>query len=146
MYWNEMVHSFFNALKGLTLTWDVLKSGIGSKLWIYNWININMRCIEIKFNGPIETQQDWLTLTWDVLKCLLDMLVTSSWLAININMRCIEIWKQKRRYSNHHRLTLTWDVLKFRWSHRQSTWNEININMRCIEIKRTYLSYILLLD
>ena len=31
-------------------------------------ININMRCIEIKFNGPIETQQDWLTLTWDVLK------------------------------------------------------------------------------
>ena len=27
-----------------------------------------MRCIEIKFNGPIETQQDWLTLTWDVLK------------------------------------------------------------------------------
>ena len=146
MYWNDHVNGSKNCLSA---------------------ININMRCIEIKFNGPIETQQDWLTLglyelmqwdnyietqqdwltlTWDVLKCLLDMLVTSSWLAININMRCIEIWKQKRRYSNHHRLTLTWDVLKFRWSHRQSTWNEININMRCIEIKRTYLSYILLLD
>ena len=49
-----------------------------------------MRCIEIKFNGPIETQQDWLTLTWDVLKFRWSHR-QSTWNEININMRCIEI-------------------------------------------------------
>ena len=168
MYWNTGSVQAYNHNAWLTLTWDVLKYQVLCHLAWLILININMRCIEMTIYDPYDLECSlininmrciemtmWtvvrivylrLTLTWDVLKCLLDMLVTSSWLAININMRCIEIWKQKRRYSNHHRLTLTWDVLKFRWSHRQSTWNEININMRCIEIKRTYLSYILLLD
>ena len=53
MYWNEMVHSFFNALKGLTLTWDVLK---------------------LHGNIGVTTATARLTLTWDVLKCVTTVL------------------------------------------------------------------------
>ena len=51
MYWNKEKHKKEFKAQGLTLTWDVLK---------YNWIsidcgsimiNINMRCIEIKFTS-----------------------------------------------------------------------------------------------
>ena len=52
----------------LTLTWDVLKYRQINIIGHTDWININMRCIEI-------VKVDWgsfasvgLTLTWDVLK------------------------------------------------------------------------------
>ena len=52
----------------LTLTWDVLKSRLSNVLVDIDKININMRCIEIKFCQFEDYWNSWLTLTWDVLK------------------------------------------------------------------------------
>ena len=67
----EMKYSILYDLifQRLTLTWDVLKYVICIFFFNFNWININMRCIEM-FNQLLSRYC-----------CIL----------ININMRCIEM-------------------------------------------------------
>ena len=69
MYWNDNTYEFSKTSKK---------------------ININMRCIEIKYNYYLDATGERLTLTWDVLK----------W------CKCCGIVGYCRG------LTLTWDVLK----------------------------------
>ena len=68
MYWNEYFLTASVAAFGLTLTWDVLKCVAIYNIFIKFKININMRCIEIRYRKGARTYEEWLTLTWDVLK------------------------------------------------------------------------------
>ena len=68
MYWNLKERWSVMSERGLTLTWDVLKSFIAVSVNDSFKININMRCIEIFHAWRKAWNRSRLTLTWDVLK------------------------------------------------------------------------------
>ena len=99
----------------LTLTWDVLKYRQINIIGHTDWININMRCIEMyhyKFNANSEYEININMRCIEICQVNGDSFLFN-W--ININMRCIEIFIfLSHRGGRRLRLTLTWDVLKFK--------------------------------
>ena len=68
MYWNTISYNSEEFLKGLTLTWDVLKF---SPLTINRnamWLTLTWDVLKWKLAHPTIGYPYGLTLTWDVLK------------------------------------------------------------------------------
>ena len=100
------------------------------------WINRNMRCIEIWYNGRAFRRRTWINRNMRCIEIATLPKERGRTPAINRNMRCIEMTAGRWSNTSRSRLIETWDVLKFdNAPDINISTIKINRNMRCIEMK-----------